>query len=268
MNYGLKRLAELPLSVRLIREIHERLLAGVRGSRLQPGELRRSQNWIGPGGSTLTTATFVPPPHEEAAAALSRLEQFLHAEDNVPPLIRIGLAHAHFETIHPFLDGNGRVGRLLITFFLYHQGLLQKPVLYLSHYFKQHRQEYYDRLQATRDRADWEGWLKFFLTGVGAVATQATTTAREIVALRENHRALIMSNFGSSGGKATRLLEHLYERPTVTVNDVKRFLSVSFANANLLVERLTQRGILFETTGQARNRVFLYTPYIDLFSSI
>ena len=266
MNHGLNRLSELPLSVRLIQEIHERLLEGVRGRNLQPGELRRSQNWIGPQGSTLTTATFVPPPHQEAVNALGELEKFLHQDDHMPPLIKIGLTHAQFETIHPYLDGNGRIGRLLITFFLCQQGILQKPVLYLSHFFKQNRTEYYERLQKTRDDGAWEEWLKFFLNGVISVATQATETARQIVDLREQHRTLITNNFGSAGANGARLLEQIYKRPTINVNAVKDFLEISYPNANNLVEKFRKNGILFEVTGNARNRQFLYTSYIDLFS--
>ncbi len=268
MNHGLSRLSDLPLSVRLIREIHQKLLEGVRGRNLQPGELRESQNWIGPQGSSLMSATFVPPPHKVAHLALGELEKFLHAGDHLPPLVKIGLAHAQFETIHPFLDGNGRVGRLLITFFLCQQGLLQKPVLYLSHYFKQNRTEYYERLQKTRELGDWENWLKFFLKGVASVAAQATDTARKIVDLREDHRALITNNFGSSGAAGARLLEHLYERPSVSVNSVKDFLGVSYPSANGLVDKLCSHGILFEYTGNARNRQFLYTPYTSLFSNL
>lgn len=267
MNHGLSRLLELPLSVRLIREIHERLLEGVRGRNLQPGELRRSQNWIGPQGSTLTTATFVPPPHQMVESALGDLERFLHQEDHIPALLKIGLAHAQFETIHPFLDGNGRIGRLLITFFLCQQGILQKPVLYLSHFFKQNRSEYYERLQKTRDEGSWEEWLKFFLKGVATVASQATETARQIVSLREQHRALIINNFGSSGANGAKLLEHLYRRPTISVNAVKKILDISYPSANNLVDKFRANEILFEVTGNARNRQFLYTPYIELFST-
>jgi Fic family protein len=268
MNHGISRLGELPLSVRLIREIHEKLLDGVRGYQLQPGELRRSQNWIGPGGCTLQTATFVPPPHEEAAQALSSLEKFLHAEDHIPPLIKIGLAHAQFETIHPFLDGNGRVGRLLIAFFLFEKQLLIRPVLYLSHYFKSRRQEYYDRLQATRVDGNWEDWIKFFLKGVGDVAEQATETARLIVSLRESHRSIISDKFGNSAGKANKILEYLYVRPSISINNVKDLLSISFPNASSLVDKFEKNGILFETTGNARNRKYFYAPYIELFSNL
>lgn len=203
MNNGLERLSKLPVSVRLIREIHERLMRGVRGSRLTPGELRRSQNWIAPGGCTLNEATFIPPPPDTVPQALGELERFLHGDDTLPLLIKIGLAHAQFETIHPFLDGNGRVGRLLITFLLVESGALHKPVLYLSHYFKRHRQEYYDRLQAVRDNGDWEGWIKFFLHGITDVSAQATETAKRILELRENLRARAKS-FGTSLSAAHR----------------------------------------------------------------
>ncbi len=268
MNYGLSRLAELPLSIRLIKEIHQKLLTGVRGSRMQPGELRKSQNWIGPSGSNLMTATFVPPPHIEAEKALYDLEKFLHEDDEIPLLVKIGLAHAQFETVHPFLDGNGRCGRLLITFFLCQREILSKPVLYLSFYFKKYRKEYYECLQRVRDYADWEGWIKFFLQGVMSVSDQAARTAREIVTMRENHRTILTDHFGSSAGRATKVLEHLYVRPTVTVNDVKSFLDISFPNANKMIDRFVEHEILTETTGQARNRVFLYTPYIDLFARL
>lgn len=268
MNHGIARLNDLPLSVRLIKEIHEKLLKGVRGHQLQPGEIRRSQNWIGPGGSNLNSASFIPPPHEVAPEALSDLEKFLHADDHIPPLIKIGLAHAQFETIHPFLDGNGRVGRLLIAFFLFERRQLMQPVLYLSHYFKQHRQEYYDRLQKTRVEGDWEGWIKFFLKGVGDVAEQATETARQIVSLREGHRSIISDRFGNSAGKANKILELLYRRPTVSINNVRDALEISFPNASALVDKFVESGILVEITGQARNRLYVYARYIDLFSNL
>ena len=202
LNYGLERLDDLPISVRLIREIHERLLRGVRGAHLQPGELRKSQNWIGPAGATLSEATFVPPPPHEVPQALSDLEHFMHAKDSMPALIRIGLTHAQFETIHPFLDGNGRVGRLLITFLLCEQGTLLSPVLYLSHYFKANRAEYYEHLQNIRKDGGWEAWLKFFLRGVADVSREATDTARAIVSLRERDRDKIINELGSVAGQA------------------------------------------------------------------
>lgn len=268
MNYGLERLKELPLSRRLIEEIHARLLQNVRGNKMNPGELRRSQNWIGPQGCSLVDATFVPPPHQVAEEAVSDLEKFLHNGGPIPPLVRIGLAHAQFETIHPFLDGNGRIGRLLITFFLCNRNLLQRPVLYISLFLKQHREEYYSRLQNVRDKGEWEEWLKFFLRGVAEVANQATETAKKIVALREDHRRLIADRFGNHGGKAVRLLERLYEKPTVNVNDVAELLSISFPNANELVRKFQRNKLLIELTGQARNRIFFYQSYINLFSNI
>ncbi len=207
MNHGLVRLKTLPLSVRLIREIHEKLLKDVRGANRSPGELRGSQNWIGPHGCTLNEALYVPPPPHEVPKALGDLEAFLHARDSMPALVRVGLVHAQFETIHPFLDGNGRVGRLLITFMLCERDILTSPVLYLSHYFKHHRQRYYERLQAVRDRDDWESWLVFFLTAVARVSNEATETARKIVDLRERHRDTIAQRFGRAAAGALRVLE-------------------------------------------------------------
>lgn len=265
MNYGLSRLAELPVSVRLIREIHERLLQGVRGARLTPGELRRTQNWIGPGGCTLAEATFVPPPPHEVPEALGALENFLHTGSDIPALIQIGLAHAQFETIHPFLDGNGRVGRLLISFLLCQREILVKPVLYLSHYFKRHRAEYYERLQAVRDTGDWEGWLAFFLRGVASVSLEATDTARRILALREDHRARVTQGLGRAAGNGHKVLEHLYQRPIVAVTDVEALTATSYTAANNLVSRMVELGVLVEATGYRRNRLFRYQAYIDLF---
>ena len=265
MNHGLARLAELPVSVRLIREIHAELMRGVRGGRLQPGELRTSQNWIGPAGCTLNTATFVPPPHHAVPAALGDLETFLHASDDLPPLVKIALAHVQFETIHPFLDGNGRVGRLLITFLLTERAVLHKPVLYLSHYFKQHRQTYYEHLQAVRDQGAWETWLAFFLRGVIEVAGAAAETARRILQLREQHRAAITAHLGRAAGNGHKVLESLFDRPIVAVNDVQKMTGTTYAAANSLVSRLVKLDVLSEMTGYARNRRFRYAPYIALF---
>ena len=265
MNYGLERMRELPLSLRLIKEIHERLLQGVRGARLTPGELRTSQNWIGSGGCTLNDATFIPPPPHEVQASLGALETFLHAESDLPLLIQIGLAHAQFETIHPFLDGNGRVGRLLITFLLCQRQILLKPVLYLSHFFKQNRSEYYDHLQAIRDHGHWEQWLAFFLRGIASVSREATETARRILALREDHRAAVTAHCGRAAGNGHRILESLYRRPIVSVADVQELTATTYTAANSLVSRLVKLGILQEATGNKRNRVFRYAPYIAIF---
>lgn len=266
MNHGLARLPELPVSVRLIREIHEKLLARGRGSRLTPGELRRTQNWIGPGGASLSDATFVPPPPDVVPQALGDLEAFLHGKSDLPLLVKIGLAHAQFETIHPFLDGNGRVGRLLITFLLCESGVLQKPVLYLSHYLKRHRQTYYELLQATRDRGAWEDWLAFFLRGVAEVSAQAVETARRILALREEHRNLIAEKLPRTGGTGHKVLEHLHRRPIVSVDQVAELTGTTYVAANVLVRRLAEAGILVETTGQARHRRFRYDAYVNLFA--
>ena len=265
MNHGLSRLEKLPVSVRLFREIHEKLLTGVRGSTLTPGELRRSQNWIGPAGCTLADAAFVPPPPEEVPQALGDLEKFLHQGDDMPLLIKIGLAHVQFETIHPFLDGNGRVGRLLITFLLCERGVLQKPVLYLSYYFKRHRQAYYEHLQAVRDAGDWEGWLVFFLRGIAEVSAQATETARRILELRERDRTLITEHLGRAAGNGHRVLEHLYKRPIISVKEVKSVTGTSNPAANQLVQKLVEHSIINEITGQKRNRRFRYEAYIRLF---
>ena len=265
MNHGLARLPELPVSVRLIREIHAELLAGVRGSHLTPGEIRTSQNWIGPAGCTLNEATFVPSPPHEITGHLADLERFLHSDNGLPLLIKVGLAHAQFETIHPFLDGNGRVGRLLITFLLCEQQVLQKPVLYLSYYFKRHRQAYYDHLQAVRDSGVWEAWIEFFLRGVVDVSEQATDTARRILRLREDHRLTITETLGRAAGNGHRVLEHLYVHPIVSVNDVQELIGTTYPAANDLVAKFVDSGILHEITGQARNRRFSYASYIGLF---
>lgn len=266
MKHGLSRLADLPVSVRLIREIHAQLLDGVRGGRLQPGELRHSQNWIGPPGCTLATASYVPPPHEEVPQALGDLERFLHGDDDLPPLVKIALAHVQFETIHPFLDGNGRVGRLLITFLLTECGVLHKPVLYLSHFFRQHRQAYYEHLQAVRDGGDWEAWLGFFLRGVIEVAGEATETARRIQLLREQHRTAITDRLGRGAANGHRVLESLFDRPILTVADVRELTGITYAAANNLVARLVELGVLVEMTGYSRNRRFRHEAYVRLFT--
>lgn len=265
MNHGLRRLAELPVSVRLIREIHAELMHGVRGGRLQPGELRTSQNWIGPGGCTLASATFVPPPPHLVPQVLGELETFLHHQDGLPPLIKIALAHVQFETIHPFLDGNGRVGRLLITFLLTEWGVLHKPVLYLSHYFKQHRSDYYEHLQNVRDRGTWEGWLKFFLRGVIEVAGEAVDTARQILQLREQNRSAITLQLGRAAANGHKVLESLFDRPIVSVTDVQQLTGTTYPAANSLVSRLVKLDVLKEMTGYTRNRRFSYARYIALF---
>ena len=264
INYGLARLRELPVSLRLIREIHAELLRGVRGSERSPGEFRTTQNWIGPPGCPLREATFIPPAPADMRTAMSDLESFLHDRSPMPVLIKVGLAHAQFETIHPFLDGNGRVGRLLITFLLCERGVIRKPLLYLSHYFRQNRQEYYDRLTAVRIRGDWEGWLKFFLKGVHDVSHQGTDTGRKIIALRENNRRLVQERVRGPLS-ALNLLDRLYERPIITVRVAAATLGVSKVAANNLVAEFERVGLLQQMGDRRRNRVFAYAPYLDLF---
>jgi Fic family protein len=265
VNYGLERLKELPVSLRLIREIHQELMKGVRGAERNPGEFRRSQNWIGAGGCSLAEASYVPPPPYEMLQSLDNLEKFLHSSNPMPTLIKVGLAHAQFETIHPFLDGNGRTGRLLITFLLCEQNILLRPLLYISYYFKKHRSEYYDRLQAVRDSGNWEGWLKFFLRGVYEVAQEAAATARKIVNLKEEHRQLVLNAMGRRSGNAIALLESLYFRPIFTVEHAEAITNLSYPNANTLIKDLSDIGLLQEITGQKRNRAFSYAPYLAVF---
>ena len=266
INYGLVRLQTLPLSLRLIREIHEKLMQGVRGQHATPGEFRRSQNWIGAAGATLKNATFVPPPPNDLPQLLSALEKYMHATGDLPLLIRLGLIHAHFETLHPFLDGNGRMGRLLITFCLCQQSALGKPVLYLSHFLKRHRARYYDLLQATRMDGAWEPWLKFFLQGVTEVANEAAETAKKIVQMREQHRNTLIRELGRGAASGLMLLESLYRRPIFSVSNVADLLGMSSQAANSLTDRFVTLGLVAEITGNKRNRVFRYDPYVALFT--
>jgi Fic family protein len=263
LNSGLRRLESLPLSLRLIREIHATLMKGVRGANRDPGEFRRSQNWIGPSNCTLKNATFVPPPVPAMHDALSAFEKFLHDRESLPPLIHCGLVHAQFETIHPFLDGNGRVGRLLLTFLLCEREILDSPLLYLSVYLKAHREEYYDRLTTIRDDGDWEGWLKFFLRGVEEVSRNATSTARSILALREKHRQTLASN-----ANGIRLLDFIFEQPILTVRLAERHLDCAYVTAATTIDVLVDKGILRETSGRKRNRIFRFDGLIELFQSL
>ncbi len=264
MNFGLDRIRTLPLSLRLIREIHGELLRDGRGSKATPGEFRRTQNWIGPQGASLKQATFIPPPVPDMKNALHDFERFLHAEGRYPTLIEVGLAHAQFETIHPFVDGNGRVGRLLNIFLLVHRGILRQPLLYLSHYFKLHRAEYYDRLMAIRLSGDWEGWMRFFLRGVVQTAREATDTAEKLFELRESHRSMILDN--NLGQNGLMLLSNLFQRPLVNINLVASSLGSTFPTASRLVAGFEELGLLNEITGQKRSRVFRYEPYLALFN--
>jgi Fic family protein len=263
MNHGLARLPELPLSLRLLREIHAILLEDARGGRREPGEFRRTQNWIGPAGSPPSDAVFVPPPPHEMHEALANLEQYIR--EGRPDLIACGIAHCQFETIHPFLDGNGRLGRLLITLMLCERGRLRRPLLYLSHYLRRNRQRYYDSLMDVRDRGDWEGWMKFFLRGVAEVSREGTETARKVTQLQEKDREIVAEKI--RGTRRVPLLDLLFQYPFVTVRFVESRLGVSYGTANSLIRNFEGAGILEEVTGRARYRRYRYRAYIDLFAT-
>ncbi len=265
MNAGLARLQTLPLSLRLIREIHGILLNEVRGHDRTPGEFRRSQNWIGSEGQSLTDAVFVPPPHYDLATHLGALEDYVRGDDTTPVLVRTGLVHAQFETIHPFLDGNGRLGRLLITFMLCERGVLTRPLLYLSDYFTRHKRLYYEKLMRVREEGDWEGWLTFFLAGVASVADDARDTAGRVMRLQSDHEGLVATRFPTKPN-LLRLLRASYLQPTLTIGNAAALLKVSNPTAGTLVSDLVSLGILREATGRERGRVFRYTKYYETLS--
>jgi Fic family protein len=268
LNAAMAALPDLPVSGRLIRDAHRRLMQGVRGGDRTPGEFRRHQVHIGPAGGGLADAVFVPPPADAVGEAMAALERYLHApEDEVaePALIRIGLAHAQFETIHPFADGNGRCGRLLTSLLLSEKRLLRRPVLYLSAFFRKNREAYYAHLQGTRDRGDFEGWLEFFLRGVAETAADARDRARRIVLLREEHRTNIIEHLQGSAAKAFRLLDLLFRRPYFSIPSAAQDLDVTYPTASKLVTVMEGLGIVREVTGWARHRIFVYQPYIDIF---
>ena len=263
LNYARGELARpdgLPLSMRLLNQAHRRLMQGVRGAGKQPGEIRRSQNWIG--GTRPGNASHVPPPPQRLPALVGELEKYVHGDDPLPALVRAGLAHVQFETIHPYLDGNGRIGRLLIALLLEHWGLLRVPLLYLSLYFKRHREEYYRRLGAVRSDGDWEGWTGFFLDGVASIAEEAVASARELFALvAADRRRLLARN--TSSVSAARLFERLPDHPIVTVASAMRLVDASKPTATRAIETLVAADILAETTGRKRDRRFAYRGYVD-----
>ena len=265
LDHGLERLrGGFPLSLRLVREIHAVLLRSGRDSDKTPGEFRRSQVWVG--GSRPGRARFVPPPPEQVLPCMGALEKFLH-DDPVatPTLLKAALAHVQFETIHPFLDGNGRLGRLLVTLLLAAEGALRAPTLYLSLYFKTHRTEYYDHLQRVRTEGDWEGWVRFFLTGVVASATEALDTARRMLTLFESDRRRL-EGLGRASPSAFRIHEHLQKKPITGIRELAKTLEMSYPTAASALERMITLGLVRELTGYSRNRVFAYSPYVDLLS--
>ncbi|CCE00522.1 Fic family protein [Bradyrhizobium sp. STM 3809] len=263
VEHGTKRLRSgFPLSLRLIREMHEVLLKAGRGASKQPGEFRRTQNWIG--GTRPGNALFVPPPPERLNECLDAFEKFLHLDDPLlPPLIKAGLAHVQFETIHPFLDGNGRLGRLLITLMLCDAGVLREPILYLSLYFKTHRARYYGLLQDVREHGAWEAWMEYFLAGVRDTAEQAVETARELMLLFDSDRAVIQS-LGRGTASAFRVHDLMQRRPLITIQAASKELKLSVPTVGKALDRLAELGVVRETTGRQRRRVFAYRRYLDV----
>jgi len=263
LTFGREQLSDpsgLPLSMRLLNETHRLLLRGVRGENKQPGEVRRSQNWIG--GSRPGNAAYVPPPPNALPEVLSAFERYIHADDELPPVVRAGLLHVQFETIHPYLDGNGRIGRLLVTLLLEHWRLLTRPLLYLSLFFKRHRQEYYRRLNAVRVDGDWEAWLDFFLDGVATIADEAVGTSRDLFTLVTADRGRVIHHTGVNL-LAVQLFERLPSRPIVTAPWVVEALSTTKPTAGRAIEALEAAGVLVETTGKKRDRVYAYQAYLE-----
>jgi Fic family protein len=269
LNYGIKRLAELPLSLRLIREVHVELMRGVRGDGKAPGEFRRSQNWIGPAGANLSNAIFVPPPVPEMNQALDNLEKFLHERReradraHYPVIVECALIHAQFETIHPFLDGNGRLGRLLIALLLHERNLLPQPLLYISLYLRANRLDYYDRLTAVRKNGDWEGWTRFFLKGVAQTSREAVEMAKRIIAFREE----ALRTATTFGANELKLLDFLFTHPLTDIQSAQKGIGVSYNTAAAAITKFEAAGLLKETTGGKRNRLFRFVSYLDLFES-
>jgi len=262
-GYGFDRLETLPLSLRLIREIHAILMEGVRGENITPGEFRRSQNWIG--GYSIKTATYIPPAVEYLNSCLDSFERFMHENDRMSPLIKAALIHSQFEMIHPFLDGNGRVGRLLIAFYLAANDLLHKPTLYLSKFIKRNQQAYYECLFNIHAKGDYETWIKFFLTGVIETAREAVEIARSVSALREEDLKKINA-MGRTSENALTIYEGLFDKPTISIEEATKKLGASPATSSRLLERLCEENILSNLDNRKRKKVFIYRRYIDLFN--
>jgi len=264
MNYGISRLQDLPMSNRLIKEIHEILIKGTRGTHKTPGEFRKTQNWLGAPGANLLEATFIPPPPDALMDLLFNLEKFIHQKDEIPPLIKISLIHAQFETIHPFLDGNGRVGRLLITFYLYWEKILSRPLLYLSFYLKKNRIEYYDSLMKIRLDGNWEGWIKFFLKGIKEVSEEAANSAKEIIILKDTLLKTLFDHKISSI-YAVGFLNLLFIKPIITSDEkLIKELKVSKETANQLIKKFEKLKILKEISGKKRYKKYIFSEYINI----
>ena len=255
LDYGLERLETLPVSLRLIRELHAKLMEGVRGGQLTPGKFRRTQNWIGPAGSTIETATYVPPPVDEMHGALDAMEKFIHADTDLPALVRASLIHYQFEAIHPFLDGNGRVGRLLVMLLLREWNVLPQPLLNLSAYFEHYRQEYYDHLLAVSQRGKWEEWLRFFLRGISAQAQDSVFRMTRLESIRARYEELVMADRNHQ--RMTAVIDFMFSRPILTLQQLETALDMPYMAAKRYVDKLVEAGVLKETTGYSRNRVFM-----------
>jgi Fic family protein len=254
LDYGLDRLMNLPVSLRLIRELHARLLENVRGGKLTPGEFRKTQNWIGPAGSTIETATYVPPPVDEMMAALDALEKFIHSDTKIPILARAGLIHYQFEAIHPFLDRNGRIGRLLIMLLLCEWNVLPQPLLNLSAYFERYRQEYYDHLLSVSQHGNWETWLRFFLRGISTQAKDSVVRMERLQSIRLQYEAFVHAD--RNPARMTAIIDFLFSRPILTVRQVEAALGIPYVAAKRYIDKLESAGVLREITGYARNRIF------------
>lgn len=254
LDYGMERVKTLPVSLRLIREMHGKLMENVRGGHLTPGEFRRTQNWIGPAGSTLETATYVPPPVDEMNIGLDLLEKFIHANSEIPTLVRAALIHYQFEAIHPFLDGNGRVGRLLMILLFCEWGILPQPLLNLSVYFEQYRQEYYDHLLAVSQRGEWDEWIRFFLRGVSTQARDSVVRLGQLQSLRTKYQVIVESERNPQ--RMEQVLDFLFMRPILSVRQLEDGLAINFMTAKRYIEKLVRVGILQEVTGYTRNRIF------------
>lgn len=254
LDYGLERLETLPVSLRLIREIHAKLMEGVRGGNLTPGKFRKTQNWIGPAGSTIETATYVPPPMDEMQNALSDLEKFIHADTEIPTLARAGMIHYQFEAIHPFLDGNGRVGRLIIMLLFHEWNVLSQPLLNLSAYFEHYRQEYYDHLLAVSQHGKWEEWLRFFLRGISTQAQDSVFRMTRLQGIRTKYEALVLADRNSV--RMAAVIDFIFSRPILSIKQLETALDMPYMAAKRYIEKLVDANILQETTGYARNRVF------------
>jgi len=265
MNAAIKELEKLPFSSRLIKNTHNVLMQGVRGERKQPGNFRKSQNWIG--GASIKEATFVPPIHENISKLMGDLEKFMNDDSlQLPDLIKIAIMHYQFETIHPFLDGNGRVGRLMITLYLISCGILKQPILYLSDYFEKNRTDYYDKLMRVRDKNDISGWVQFFLLGVIETAKSSIKTFDGILQLQKQADSKIQ-NLGARSGNAQKVINHLYKRPLVSAERVGEVAGVSMPTAYKLITTLEDLDILDEVTGAERNRLYIYKDYVNLFKT-